>query len=149
MQWESGRTRQNLLHSVGESKAKRWTTSDVLSNILSLNILCSANLSYSSLPMPHSGQSSQLGSDTTNLSAQFGPTSCWAALDDAMSPAPFSVLPSCLRPRGIVLGDIHSLEFCPSGNRVRTRAALLCREELGDEIDVSRVRHLIEPFHSV
>src|SRR6185295_1366254 len=31
MQWESGRTRQNLLHSVRESKGKRQTTSGVLS----------------------------------------------------------------------------------------------------------------------
>jgi len=33
MQWESGRTRRTLLQSVRESKAKRQTTSGVLSSI--------------------------------------------------------------------------------------------------------------------
>ena len=69
-------------------------------------------------------------------------------LDHAIS-LPFFPLPFRLHPRGIVLGDIHGLEFVPSGNRVLTRAALLSREKLGDEVDVSTVRHLLESFHFV
>src|SRR6185503_8380941 len=72
MQWESGRTRQNLLHSVRESKAKRQTTSGVLSSVP--EYLYSPNLSYSFLLMlPHTGQSSQLSVGAHDGNAQFLP----------------------------------------------------------------------------
>ena len=79
IQWESGRTRQNLLHSVGESKAKGQTASAFFrapcqSSVLTeLVLFCSAKL-------PHTGQSSQLLIEAINGNAQFLSTGARSAL---------------------------------------------------------------------
>jgi hypothetical protein len=51
MQWESGRTPQNLLHAIRESKAKRQTISGVLFESLVPQSLYSPKLFYSFLPV--------------------------------------------------------------------------------------------------
>ena len=70
IQWESGRTRQNLLHSVRESKADHISVREPVPQDA-----YSPNSAYVSLPMlPHSGQSSQRFLDHNHGGAQFLPT---------------------------------------------------------------------------
>ena len=49
----------------------------------------------------------------------------------------------------MVLRNVHCFKFGPGGNRIGTRGVLLACEELGDEVDVTIVRYLLEPCHLV
>src|SRR5438552_16778250 len=66
-----------------------------------------------------------------------------------MSPALSLALRSRLDPRRIVLGDVELLEFCPRSDCLCTRHPLIRCEELGDEVDITTVRDLLEALHLV
>jgi hypothetical protein len=94
-QWESGRTRQNLLHFVRESKAKRHTTWGVLPSVVAYGMeqRRAAGTAYGGLCLicPHTGQSSQLSFDANGGGAPFLATRAGSAL----------ILPLTRRLRGL------------------------------------------------
>src|SRR5271170_2543358 len=66
-----------------------------------------------------------------------------------MSPALSLALRSRLHPRRIILGGVELLELCPRSDCFCTSHSLIRCEELGDEVDVTNVRGLLEALHLV
>src|ERR1700722_16260052 len=66
-----------------------------------------------------------------------------------MSAIPCLALRSRFEPRRIVLRDVEPLELCPRSDCICARYTPIRCEELGNEVDVTNVRDLLEALHPV